>query len=364
MLLELSRALNTQPNYLYFMVTARCNAACDFCWNWKFVKDAGAFSQPGDASLRKELSLKEIELFTQKLPKMLLVDLYGGEPFLRDDMASIMTLFVENCATKYFSIPTNGFYTETIIKDVEECAKRFPKTFFRIFISVDGPQKIHDKVRKIKDGYKNAMETSHQLYSLRKKYPNISVSLNANYNSDTEDYMDDFVDELLALDIFNAINVGLIRSKPVRDELLDVNVHRYFKIVSKIKRVMQKRGLPHSSINESIEKRTSGIIKSYLEDKSSPRKFKCFAAKKFTVLSDDGEVYPCEEMLEDSMGNIRDYDFDLKKLLKSEKARARQLSIKRKECNCQWDCAIDTSSIFDIKAYPKLVMQILLDKLK
>jgi hypothetical protein len=98
MLIELTRALNLHSNYLYFMVTSRCNAFCDFCWNWKNVADAGKLHRPGDPVLRKELSLEEIDRFTRKLPSMLLVDFFGGESFFRQDLKEIISLFAVNVA--------------------------------------------------------------------------------------------------------------------------------------------------------------------------------------------------------------------------------------------------------------------------
>jgi radical SAM protein with 4Fe4S-binding SPASM domain len=357
MLKELALALNRKPNYLYFMVTSRCNAFCDFCWNWKNVEDAGKFAKVGDPTKRNELTIKEIELFTKNLPNMLLVDLYGGEPFLRQDIDEIIALFVKNCKVKYISIPTNGFYTNKILTDIESSLKRFPNTFFRLYISIDGPPVVHDRIRKVKDGFMQAMKTAKGLGELRDKYTNLSVSVNSNYNLETQDTMDEFVTYLLDLELFDSVNVGMIRGEPYRKDLLTVDVMRYFKIVSRIKNRKNKSKQPFSALHEAIEDRTKEFIKTPLNS-GIKREFKCFAGKKITVVSDQGDVFPCEEMLDRPIGNIRDFGYSLKDVLKTEEGKKIRKSIQNRECDCRWECAINTSSIFDVFAYPKLLYSV------
>src|SRR5690606_32945048 len=209
MLTELQRALNPRLNYLYFTITSRCNAFCDFCWNWQNVADAGKLYKEGDKVKRNELSLKEIEKITLKLPKMLLVDLYGGEPFVRQDIGEIIDLFAQNCSTKYFSIPTNAFYTDRIESVLKKSLKLYPNSFFRIAISIDGPAHIHNRVRKLKNGYEAAIETAKRVALLKKEHKNLSLSLNSVYNRMTQDFMQDFMDEMMNEKIFDTISLGI-----------------------------------------------------------------------------------------------------------------------------------------------------------
>ena len=66
--------LNRDVTYLIYNVTAHCNAKCDHCFYWHNIEKA---------KYRKSLKLDEIEKFSRSLGKMLLLNLCGGEPWLR-----------------------------------------------------------------------------------------------------------------------------------------------------------------------------------------------------------------------------------------------------------------------------------------
>ena len=363
MLTELSLALNNKPNYLYFMVTSRCNAFCDFCWNWENVADAGKLYKPGAPIKRQEMSLAEIEKMTLRLPEMLLVDLFGGEPFVREELDQIIALFVRNTKVKYISIPTNGFYTEKILKDVEKSLVDFPQTFFRLYVSIDGPPLVHNKIRKLKDGYRNAMASADGLIALKKKYKNLSVSCNVNYNKETAPSMKAYIDDLLNMKKFDAINLNLVRGKLYDPQLLDVNYKEYFELQKLIKAAGSHSDQPFSPVHKAIEKRTTAIVEDSVY-KNEGRKFNCFAVRKISVVSDTGDVFACEEMLDNKIGNLRDFDYNLSSVLTSAKGKELKNSIMKKECNCRWECAINTSSVFDYTHYPKLATQAALNMIQ
>jgi sulfatase maturation enzyme AslB (radical SAM superfamily) len=353
---ELPRALNNKPTYLFFTVTSRCNAFCDFCWNWENVLDAGKLYKPGQPIKRNELSLEEITKIVNNLPKMLVVNLYGGEPFVREDIAEIIELFAKNCSTKYISIPTNGFYDEKIYKTIEEASRKYPDTFFKMYLSLDGPEKEHNRIRKLKDGYQHLIKTLQGLSELRSKRNNISIACNLNYNSETQIYMRSFVNEVMFWNIFDSISVDLVRGKLFRQELDQVNVEEYKKIQEIVKNYHPKSSQPFSPLHKAIEQKTAEIIRLSIQ---SPEKrvFNCFAGKKIIILTDTGDILPCEEKLESIMGNVRNFDYDINKLLNSVEAVKIRQDIVNRKCNCRWDCGINTSNIFDIKNYPDLLIK-------
>ena len=80
-------------SYLIFNVTNKCNAFCDHCFNWKKVQEAGVTQNIQQLSKRRELSLDEIDQFSRTLPRLLLLNLCGGEPFMRLDLPEIIRIF-------------------------------------------------------------------------------------------------------------------------------------------------------------------------------------------------------------------------------------------------------------------------------
>lgn len=353
---ELNSALNDQPTYLFFTVTSRCNAFCDFCWNWENVTDAGKLYKPGQPLKRAELSLEEIKKIVSHLPKMLVVNLYGGEPFIRDDIGEIIELFARDCETKYISIPTNAYYSEKVIETIGKATEQFPKTFFKMYLSLDGPEKEHNRIRKLKDGYNHLIKTLQGLDQIRAKRKNLSIACNLNYNKETQHYMRSFVQEVMSWNIFDTIGVDLVRGVLYRQELDQVDHEEYARIGALIKNYKPTSAQPFSPLHKAIEQKTAETVQKALKSPDK-RIFNCFAGKKILILSDDGNVHPCEERLKTVMGNIRDFNYDLNLLLKSEQARKIRAGIVAKECNCRWDCGINTANIFDIANYPDLIMK-------
>ena len=357
MIKELSRALNNKPTYLFFTVTSRCNAFCDFCWNWKNVVSAGKFAKPGQPIKRPELTLEEITKLTEQLSSMLTVNLFGGEPFLRDDLYEIISLFIKNCDTQYISIPTNGSWTERIESVIGRAVKDFPNTFFKIYLSLDGPETEHNKIRKLRDGYNKLINSMNYLNGLKSKHKNISVSCNINFNAQSQHYMKSFVREVISWKKFDSISLDLVRGDDLYDkELLKVDVQLYNELELEIKKYRPISSQPFSPLHKSIEQKTNEVILKSIQNPEK-RVFNCFAGKKIILLNDIGEVMACEHLLDRKMGNIRDFGYSINNLLLSLEAKKIRQDIIDKKCNCRWDCAINNSNIVQVKQYPDLILK-------
>jgi radical SAM protein with 4Fe4S-binding SPASM domain len=295
-------------------------------------------------------------MFTLKLPNMLVVNLFGGEPFLRSDLYEIISLFAKNCKTKYISIPTNAFLTEKTLSDMSKSLTDFPDVFFKIYISLDGPSTEHSKLRKVKNGYEKLMNTVQGLIKLRNEHANISISCNINFNARTQGYMDSFLSDVISWQYFDSISLDLVRGELYDPTYLDADQKKFDELQARVSSYKLKSNQPFSPLHKAIEQKTHETIKKALENPDK-RVFNCFAGKKIILLTDEGDVLACEQMLDKRMGNIRSFDYDLEKLLMSPAAQKIRKDIEQKKCNCRWECAINTSNIFDIKNYPDLVMK-------
>lgn len=118
------------------VVTYRCNAKCYMCNTWQFPTEQTEEITPADL---------------QTLPRLGFVNVTGGEPFLRQDLAQL----VEVISTKAdrIVVSTNGYYTDRVVA----LAKRFPKIGFRI--SIEGLPSANDDLRGLKDGFDHGMRT-------------------------------------------------------------------------------------------------------------------------------------------------------------------------------------------------------------
>jgi radical SAM protein with 4Fe4S-binding SPASM domain len=79
----------------------------------------------------------------------------------------------------------------------------------------------------------------------------------------------------------------------------------------------------------------------------------CQAAALFGVITSTGEVYPCE-ILDRPMGNLRDFDYDLKALWQQRNAEEVRRFISKTNCNCAYECAMTVN----ILSHPKYLARL------
>ena len=84
----------------------------------------------------------------------------------------------------------------------------------------------------------------------------------------------------------------------------------------------------------------------------------CYAGRLNLVLSESGDVYPCE-ILKTSLGNIRDYDYDISRIIRSGRAKEVITSILQNECYCSHECYYITNILFNPRLYPALFKEYL-----
>jgi len=89
---------------------------------------------------------------------------------------------------------------------------------------------------------------------------------------------------------------------------------------------------------------------------SQRRLIPCYAGTLNLVPTENGDVYPCE-ILTESFGNARNYDYDLGKVMQSGKAQQIIHSIQAKQCFCTHECYLMTNILFNPGLYHKLAKE-------
>ena len=69
---------------------------------------------------------------------------------------------------------------------------------------------------------------------------------------------------------------------------------------------------------------------------------------------EDGSVHPCE-ILGRPLGNLREVDWDLRRVWESPRAAALRAEIRATRCACTWECAQADNVLFNRRAWPGLV---------
>jgi MoaA/NifB/PqqE/SkfB family radical SAM enzyme len=125
----------TYPIDAVIATTYRCQARCRMCSIWQV----------------KEHNDVPPEVY-KKIPATLNdVNISGGEPFLRKDLADIVSIVNDRVPHARMVVSTNAFLGESIIPRAMELVEIKPDIGFGI--SVDGVDEVHDFVRGIDGGF-------------------------------------------------------------------------------------------------------------------------------------------------------------------------------------------------------------------
>ncbi len=310
------------PIQLIHFVTSKCNAKCGHCFYWKNLNTKG------------ELSLEEIEKLTKHLPDLVILNISGGEPFIRADFAEVIKTYYRNTTVKEVSVPTNGTFTEKTIRDCTDILQSCPDLDLNIVLSLDGIQPIHDEIRQVKDCFQTAVKTFRELKELQKRYPHLQVSVVSTLTSLNQDTLEEFhgyVKKELKPDV---LSLNIIRGEAKKMDLFGVNLNNYKKFYELEKRSSKKGWKTY--LRDLMNKMRMDVIIKNVERKEFV--LPCTAGTLLGVMYEKGDVYPCELLNAKRLGNVREYDYDFTKLWKSQRAEKTAAFIKDTKCYCTHEC--------------------------
>lgn len=153
--------VTTRPSWCTYLVTFRCNARCKMCDSWRM--------RPGD-----ELTPDQVETVFDKIGRLDVVRLSGGEPFLRTDLLDIAERILSASRPMVIHITTNGSFPDRVAAFVESFSRPGK---LRFMVSFDGVGETHDQNRGKDVTYETALETVRRLVELRSKH-GLEVSAN------------------------------------------------------------------------------------------------------------------------------------------------------------------------------------------
>ena len=106
------------------------------------------------------------------------------------------------------------------------------------------------------------------------------------------------------------------------------------------------------AIKETLDQISKKIVlANYLDKKQT---VPCQAGRKLVVIYENGDVYPCE-LTDQKFGNLKEVDYDIKKLLFSETGKTIKRRIADNSCYCTWENIINASILFNPRSYPKIM---------
>lgn len=347
----------SRPIHLTFFVTRRCNAKCPFCF---YLKNTPPLPRGGGVDKKsEELSLDEIQKISKSLGNLLWVAFSGGEIYLRDDLVEISKIFYKYNKPAIMLYPTNGLLPELIKDMTEQILKNSPKSIIAIKLSIDGLYGMHDEIRNTPGSFDKTMETYRLFEKLLAKYPNFELGINTVFCSENQDSMDNIIDFTTNLKNIKTHTISLIRGNLKDNSYKKVDYKKYCNAINRLEKNLKDktsstyrfRGARIKAAQDILQRRL--IHQTMLEQR---RLIPCYAGRLNLVLTENGDVYPCE-ILTESFGNIRNYDYDIGKVTQSEKAKEIISSIKTNKCFCTHECYLMTNILFNPGLYHKLATE-------
>lgn len=333
---------NIVPQYFVFFITHRCVCFCDHCFDW-VRRSEEAYAQ--------ELSLDEIEKISASMDDIMFMFLTGGEPYIREDWSEIAEIFRRNNNVQKFQSPTNGWYTDRIVTRLEESASRNPDTHYGIGVSIDAIGEDHDLSRKRPGLFERAVETLREVRKLSKRLPNVGVNAVTCISKNNEKAVAETYRYLTEEVGIKTVFFTTVRGEPRSGACRDVNIDLYESFCTLTEEDMLRDpsmgigGFPFARLVNWKNIRKQEIIVDIL--RNNHWVIPCVAGRAYGILYANGDVFPCE-MLDRCFGNLRDHDYDFKKVwLAPENQRWVREEILQNRCYCTHECAMSASLLFN-----------------
>jgi len=256
---------------------------------------------------------------------------------------------------RMITIPTNGICSDKIFEQTKKILNNIKKdTHLKIALSVEGIGKKHDEIVQVKEAFKNIQDSYHKLHSLKKYHKNINIDIgvccSAFNKSDVKETLKYCNEYFKGCTVEHALARGDTRNKLAKD----VTPEEYRDVINYSNRLKEARKLnkPLARIFNSMEKIVYDQVIQIMKTNKMPSR--CYTYSKMIVIQSNGDVFPCEH-LPKNLGNLRDNNYDIKKILNKESNRNVEKYIKSGKCWCTWECALFTNIIYNPKIYFRLL---------
>lgn len=338
----ISRSLKA-PQYIILFLSDHCWMRCRHCWfneSWK------------EENLRAPtLTYDELSSMADSIDRLMFLGMTGGEAFARRDLTEIVSMFARKTRLGRYQIPTSGSKTDLIVEKTERLVRENPGIPFRVDVSLDGTDVIREEIRQRPGGFTRACETIRALHEVKARVPYFDVGVIttiSSYNRHEVEEIAKVVEEVHPESEW-MINItrGSVR-EPACKDVDPGNYHKAHQIIERRIEEGRQRGHAGHVAASWLSAKNAARRKIILQTlRGAWRGGGCAAGSLGGVIYSDGHVYACE-LLDRSLGNIREFDFDLRALWNSALADELRDWIQDSRCHCtqsSWAASIRSSQI-------------------
>jgi len=311
-----------------FAVTYRCDSRCRTCNIWKILDPCEG-----------ELSLEEIDDFFERnrsfLRDVRIIQITGGEPFLREDLPDVVGTIRRILPGCSFWIPTNGMNPELVMNATRTMLHKLDGKGLGVSVSVDGIGETHDAMRGVEGCYAAVLESLHALSSLRGERPRLLISVGMTVTAENCLQIDSVfrLSEEFGADFsLRPVNFSDIYYRNEKKTQPGMALDEIVPVIRRIARAHVKR---HGLLTSIPTVRYLQGVVDYIRSPNE-RKLRCSAASDSMFIDPYGNVYPCI-IMDRKMGNIRERP--LEEIWLSEEAERTRGLIGDGMCpNCWVEC--------------------------
>jgi len=310
------------PSLLNILVTSVCDMRCTHCF----------FTEELDDGPRKKLQMttREIEQISETLGGNLgVLILAGGEPFTRRDLPEIARAFYANNRLESIYLISNGQIQKRIFPDVSRILRECPRLNVTVGLGIDGLEEQHDQIRQKPGSWRLVVDTARQLQIMKKDYPRLDVQTCTCFMHSNQDTIFEWYDFLKYELQPDKVNVNYIRPPAANPRELEIDHARYATLARRIDEDSRSGAIKNHYAGDTgffkaaLDIHMHGLIAKTQETQQA--QLTCYAGTAGGVIYDEGTVSSCENL--EPVGNLRDYDWNFRKLWFSPAMQARRKKV-------------------------------------
>lgn len=318
--------LLSHPYKLTFAVTYRCNARCATCNIWQRKSE-------------QELSLSEMERFFQE-NHFSWINLTGGEPTLRDDLADIIKVIQQNNPVLYFlNFTSNGLLPDRLLATAKTIRTFIKIPKYAVGVSVEGPPEVDLKIRRIAESFKLSLQSFkglREIYKGTAYQPFISYTISPHNLGKLKETLAAIRAEVadFRLSDFH-INLFHFSSHYYGNQEYQLSEDFEVGSIKEIKDYLENYRVPLNP-DTWIERKYLQLLIKFLMQQKTP--LPCQALRASCYIDPQGNIYPCA-MFDKKLGSLKGNDFELSQLWSSDNFKETRKSIAEYKCpNCWTPC--------------------------
>ncbi len=317
--------------HLIVHVTNHCNFRCQHC----FI----------DFSPKRDLKLAQFEKVGHEVGRLFWLDIAGGEPFLRKDLAEIVAAF----RTNVVQIPSNGSLPDMMIDQLKRM-RRLTDAEISISLSLDGLKETHEKTRSAEGNWCQVWNTFERLRGLG-GYP---VKINTVITNDNKDELIELMREVRRREP-DFHSIILLRGDPIDPDTKLPALDELRALGPEIFSILETYDYGQSAMSAHILRNYHKMLWNVSLQTIDKRRqvVPCLAGQAHMVMMGNGDVSSCEML--DSVGNVQNQSW--REITAGSAFRQQVQDIKDGKCHCTHNCAMLDSILLNPKSLPGLISQ-------